>query len=213
MHLATKFHHLTFNCSDVIVLTNTQSHKQTLLKTSNYAAPMEKWLINTPVFSTKQTSPLKTIYHTFIMNVDSEQWTFHNSNCCQNASQKFGSGTNTWQGSTKCKKCIVIHTHTHTHTTVLLLCWNLSGTTRVSTYQKGKTRQVKTNLDLLEQETVSGSGICWAICKSAPHPRQPHQHPTTQFFTGRMPFLPPNQQCKVHCSMYTYKLAAWICDI
>ena len=28
-------------------------------------------------------------------------------------------------------------THTHTHTTVLLLCWNLSGTTRVSRYQKG----------------------------------------------------------------------------
>ena len=26
----------------------------------------------------------------------------------------------------------------------------------------------KTNLDLLEQETVSGSGISWAICKSAP---------------------------------------------
>ena len=42
----------------------------------------------------------------------------------------------------------------------------LSGTRRVSWYQKGKI-----NLDLLEQETVSGSGICWAICKSAPHPR------------------------------------------
>jgi len=41
---------------------------------------------------------------------------------------------------------------------------------------------------------VGGSGICWAICKPAPHPRQPRQHPTTQFFTGRMPFLPPNQQ-------------------
>jgi len=26
--------------------------------------------------------------------------------------------------------------------------------------------------------------------------RQPHQHPTTQFFTGRMPFLPHNQQCQ-----------------
>ena len=26
--------------------------------------------------------------------------------------------------------------------------------------------------------------------------RQPRQHPTTQFFTGRMPFLPPNQQCQ-----------------
>ena len=84
--------------------------------------------------------------------------------------------------------------HTHTHTTVLLLCWNLSGTTRVSRYQKGKNQEGKTNLDLLEQETVSGSGICWAICKSAPHPRQPRQNPTTQFFTGRMPFLPPNQQ-------------------
>ena len=50
--------------------------------------------------------------------------------------------------------------HTHILTTVLLLYWNTSGTTQVSRYQKGKTRQVKTNLDLLEQEIVSGSGIC-----------------------------------------------------
>jgi len=84
--------------------------------------------------------------------------------------------------------------NTHTHTTILLLFWNLSGTTRVSRYQKGKTGKGKTNLDLLEQEIVSGSDMCWAICKSAPHPRQPRQHPTTQFFTGQMPFLPPNQQ-------------------
>ena len=71
----------------------------------------------------------------------------------------------------------------------------MSGSTRVSRYQKGKTKKIKTNLDLLEQEIVSGSGICWAICKYAPHPRQPRQHPTTQFFfTGRMPFLTPNQQ-------------------
>ena len=42
------------------------------------------------------------------------------------------------------------HTHTHRHTTVLLLFWDMSGTTRVSRYQKGKTRKVKTNLDLLE---------------------------------------------------------------
>ena len=54
-----------------------------------------------------------------------------------------------------------------THTTILLLFWNMSGTTRVSRYQKDKTRKVKTNLDLLEQEIVSGSGICWAICKSS----------------------------------------------
>ena len=41
-------------------------------------------------------------------------------------------------------------THTHTHTTILLLVWNMSGYTRVSRYQKGKTKKVKTNLDLLE---------------------------------------------------------------
>jgi len=35
----------------------------------------------------------------------------------------------------------------------------------VSRYQKDKT-----NLDLLEQETVSGSCICLAICKSVPYP-------------------------------------------
>jgi len=40
--------------------------------------------------------------------------------------------------------------------------WTVSGTTQVSRYQKGKT-----NLDLLEQEIVSDSGISWAICKSA----------------------------------------------
>ena len=84
------------------------------------------------------------------------------------------------------------NTYTYTHTTILLLCWNLSGTTRVSRYQKGKTRKGKTNLDLLEQETVSGSGICRAICKSAPHPRQPRQHPTTQFFY-RLDALPAAQ--------------------
>jgi len=70
----------------------------------------------------------------------------------------------------------------------------MSGSTRVSRYQKGKTKKVKTNLDLLEQETVSGSGICWAICKSAPHADNHANIPPLIFFTGRMPFLTPNQQ-------------------
>ena len=39
--------------------------------------------------------------------------------------------------------------------------WIQSRTTQVSWYQKSKTR---TNLDFMEQETVSGSGISWAIC-------------------------------------------------
>ena len=42
-----------------------------------------------------------------------------------------------------------------------------SRTTWVSRYQKGKPVWI-----LLEQETVSGSGISWAICKSAPRFRQ-----------------------------------------
>ena len=52
-----------------------------------------------------------------------------------------------------------IHTHTFNGP--------FSGTTRVSWYQK-----VKPIWILLEQETVSGSGISWAICKSAPRSRQ-----------------------------------------
>jgi len=52
----------------------------------------------------------------------------------------------------------------------------------------------KTIWILLKQETVSGSGISWATCKSAPRSRQSRQHLTTQFFTGQMPFLPPSQQ-------------------
>jgi len=59
----------------------------------------------------------------------------------------------------------------------------------VSRYHKGKT-----SLDLLDQEIVSGSGIIWAICKSAPRPLQTDNHATTQFFADRMPFLPPNRQ-------------------
>ena len=39
--------------------------------------------------------------------------------------------------------------------------WIFSGIIWVSQYQKSKT---KTNLDFLEQ-TVSGSGISWAICR------------------------------------------------
>jgi len=43
--------------------------------------------------------------------------------------------------------------------------WILSRTTWVSRHQKGKS-----SLDLLQQETVSGSGMSWAMCKSAPRP-------------------------------------------
>jgi len=64
----------------------------------------------------------------------------------------------------------------------------MSGSTRVSRYHKGKTKKVKTkkvktNLDLLEQEIVrKGSGICWAICKSAPHADNHANIPPLCFF-------------------------------
>jgi len=80
------------------------------------------------------------------------------------------------------------HTHAHAHTHPFN--GPFSGATRVSRYQKGKPMWI-----LLKQETVSCSGISWAICKSAPRSRPittPAPHHSV--FTGRMPFLPPNQQ-------------------
>jgi len=78
--------------------------------------------------------------------------------------------------------------------TELKLLFNgpFSGTTQVSQYQKGKT-----NLDLLKQVTVSGSGITWAICKSAPRSRQ-ITTPACRHsvFTGRMPFCRPTNSVK-----------------
>ena len=77
--------------------------------------------------------------------------------------------------------------YTNTHTRLTALCPGLP--------KWAGTRKVEPVLILLKQETVSGSGISWAICKSAPRSRQitmpaPHR----SVFTGRMPFLLPNQK-------------------
>ena len=77
----------------------------------------------------------------------------------------------------------------HTHTGLTALCPGLPGS--------AGTRKVKPIWILLKQETVSGSGISWAVCKSAHRSRQittPAPHHSV--FTGRMPFLQPNQQCQ-----------------
>jgi len=57
-------------------------------------------------------------------------------------------------------KCILEHTHTR----LTALCRGLPGW--------AGTRKVKPIWILRKQETVSGSGISWAICKSAPCSRQ-----------------------------------------
>ena len=56
------------------------------------------------------------------------------------------------------------HTHTHTHTRLTALCPGLP--------RWASTTKVKPIWILLEQEKVSGSGISWAIWKSAPRSRQ-----------------------------------------
>ena len=83
-----------------------------------------------------------------------------------------------------------INTHTHTHTHLMAL---LSWTTRVRWYQKGKT-----NLDFTEardsewhRHQLGHMQVCTSL--------QVDNHAsisTLSFFTGRMPFLPPNQQCQ-----------------
>ena len=81
----------------------------------------------------------------------------------------------------------VTHAHTHTHPSN----GSLSGTIRVSRYQTGKT-----NLDFTE---ARDSEWQWhqlghmQVCTSL----QTDNHASTpplSFFTGRMPFLQPNQQ-------------------
>jgi len=60
-------------------------------------------------------------------------------------------------------------------------------------HQRGKPFSI-----LLEQEMMGGNGVSWTICKSfAPCCRQiTTKVPHHSVFTGQMPFLPPNQQCK-----------------
>ena len=96
----------------------------------------------------------------------------------------------TTSGICRGRPCAFSPLNTHTHTRLTALYPGLPGW--------AGTRKVKPIWILLEQETVSGSGISWAICKSASRSRQitmpaPHY---SSFFTGWMPFLPPNQQCQ-----------------
>ena len=62
----------------------------------------------------------------------------------------------------------------------------LSGTTQVSWYQSGFYWSKRQWMAVASAEPYASLHLALD--------RQPRQHPTTQFFTGRMPFLPPNQQ-------------------
>ena len=93
--------------------------------------------------------------------------------------------------------------NTHTHARLMALFPGLPGW--------AGTRKLKPIWISLKQETMSGSGISWAICKSVPRSRQitmpvPHH---SVFFTGRMPFLPPNQQRQSTEGINIYKTTEW----
>ena len=78
------------------------------------------------------------------------------------ATSAFGLGRRRWSYP---RQCYLHCLHTlHTHTSLTALCPGLPGW--------AGTRKVKPVWILLKQETVSGSGISWAICKSAPCSRQ-----------------------------------------
>ena len=85
-----------------------------------------------------------------------------------------------------------IYTHTHTHT-------HMHTHTRLTALFPGLprwagTRKVKPIWILLKQETVSGSSISWAICKSAPCSRQtttPASHHSVIYRPDAIPAAQP----------------------
>ena len=84
------------------------------------------------------------------------------------------------------------------------LCVYVCVCTWVSQYQKGET---KINLDFLQQETVGGSRISWAICKSAPCPRQitmPVPHHSVFYRSDALPAAQPTVK-----SRHSFVLMLW----
>ena len=89
-------------------------------------------------------------------------------------------------GSSLLPSQISVSKYTHARARLTAL---FPGTTQVSRYQKGGT-----NLDFTEAETVSGSGISWAICKSAPHSKQittPASHHSVFYRPDALPAAQP----------------------
>ena len=79
-----------------------------------------------------------------------------------------------------------VRTHTHTHTRLTALFPGLPGW--------AGTRKVKPIWILLKQETVSVSGISWAMCKSAPSSRQittPAPHNSVFYRPDALPAAQP----------------------
>jgi len=71
------------------------------------------------------------------------------------------------------------------------------------------TKKVNPIWVLLKQEAVGGRGISWAICKSAPRPRQiPVPHPTSQFLQAGCPSCYPTNSVKAMKAYMVVQAAA-----
>jgi len=78
------------------------------------------------------------------------------------------------------------HTEWHTHTRLTALCPGLPGW--------AGNRKATPIWIFMKQETVSGSGISWAVCKSAPHSRQitmPEPHHSVFYRPDALPATQP----------------------
>ena len=91
--------------------------------------------------------------------------------------------------------------HTHTHTRLTALCPGLP--------RWAGTRKVQLIWILLKQETVSGIGISWAICKSAPCSRQitmPAPHRSVFYRPDALPAAQPTvSEHWRHIYIYTHR--------
>ena len=88
---------------------------------------------------------------------------------------------------------------THTHTRLTALFPGLPGW--------AGTRKVKRIWISLKQETVSGSGISWAMCKSAPRSRQTDNHARTPPLSFLLAGCP---SCRPTNSVKALKVKGWI---
>ena len=104
------------------------------------------------------------------------------------------------------QKSKLINSLQHTHTRLTALCPGLPGW--------AGTRKAKPIWILLKQETVSGSGISWAICKSAPRSRlitTPAPHRSVFYRPDALPAAQPTvskhwrrQQSTAHTHTHTH---------
>ena len=107
------------------------------------------------------------------------------------------------------KKSTAKHCGQSSHTRLTALCPRLPGW--------AGTRKVKPVWILLKQETVIGSGISWAICKSAPRSRQittPAPHHSVFYRPDALPATQPT--ASKHCGQSSTdikSISKCVCDL